>query len=173
MDENSVSYYLQKHKKFFVEKGKNFRGDIMLEDYLMLHKSILPEYFEKVIKAKHLLDSGKAADVSQAVKMVGISRSTYYKYKDYVLEPAEMAGERKAVLSVLLAHEPGILSALLAVLSEEGGSVLTITQSMPIHNSASVTITLDVSGMDCSMSCLLQRLGEMPGVDKPKLIAIE
>ena len=75
----------------------------MLKDYLIVHKNILPEYYEKVLEARRLLESGKARDVSQAVKEVGISRSTYYKYKEYILEPSEMAGGRKAVLSMLLA----------------------------------------------------------------------
>ena len=71
----------------------------MLENYLIIHKDILPDYYEKVIEARRLVESGKVKDVSQAVKQVGISRSTYYKYKDYILEsldisamPGSMAG---------------------------------------------------------------------------------
>ena len=108
----------------------------MLENYLIIHKSILPEYYSKVLEVRHLMESGKVRDVSQAVKDVGISRSTYYKYKDYILEPSEMAGGRKAVLSMMLAHAPGVLSALLSRISDAGASVLTITQSLPIHNRA-------------------------------------
>lgn len=89
----------------------------MLENYLIIHKSILPEYYEKVLAVRHLMESGRVRDVSQAVKEIGISRSTYYKYKDYILEPSEMAGGRKAVLSMMLAHEPGVLSALLSCIS--------------------------------------------------------
>ena len=99
----------------------------MLENYLLIHKSILPEYYEKVLEARRLIEDGKANEVSQAVKMVGISRSTYYKYKDFILEPSEMTVGHKAVLSMMLTHEPGILSTVLKQLSEAGGSVLTIT----------------------------------------------
>ena len=115
----------------------------MLDNYLIIHKSILPEYYEKVVAARRLLEEGRVREISQAVKEVGISRSTYYKYKDYILEPSEMAGGRKAVLSLMLSHEPGVLSAVLARISEQGGSVLTITQSLPIRGKASVTITLE------------------------------
>ena len=48
--------------------------------YLVVDKSILPGYYEKVEEARKLLESGKVKDVSQAAKQVGISRSTYYKY---------------------------------------------------------------------------------------------
>ena len=67
----------------------------MLEHYLMVHKSILPEYYEKVLFARHLMESGKVREVSQAVRQAGISRSTYYKYKDYIFEPSDMSGSRK------------------------------------------------------------------------------
>ncbi len=145
----------------------------MLDNYLIVHKSVLPDYFEKVVEARRLIENGRAPDVSSAVKMAGISRSTYYKYKDYVLEPSAMSEGRKAVLSVMLAHEPGVLSALLAKVSEAGCSVLTITQSLPIHNRAGVTISLDISGMPGTIDGLLADLSATPGVEKPKLLAIE
>ena len=145
----------------------------MLENYLIVHKSILPEYYDRVLQARHLLEQGKARDVSQAVKMAGISRSTYYKYKDYLMEPSELAGERKAVISVLLRHEPGVLNALLSRISEAQGSILTITQSLPIHDLASVTISMDISRMTAPMGELLASIAGTPGVENHKLVAIE
>ena len=145
----------------------------MLDNYLIIHKSILPDYYDKVLEVRRLLESGAVREVSQAVKKVGISRSTYYKYKDYILEPSEMATGRKAVLSVMLSHEPGILSSVLAHISDQGGSVLTITQSLPIHGKASVTVTLDISGMPGPMTQLMSALESSPGVEHPRLVAVE
>ena len=145
----------------------------MLENYLIVHKSILPDYFETVLQAKHLLEEGKAKNVMQATKMVGISRSTYYKYKDYILEPISISDGRKAVVSMLLSHETGILSHVLAKISEAGASVLTITQSLPVHGKASVTITLDISAVPDGISALLKSIDECPGVENTKLIAID
>lgn len=145
----------------------------MLDDYLIVHKNILPDYFEKVIEARKMLESGKAKDVSQAVKCVGISRSTYYKYKDWILEPSEMNDGRMAVISVMLSHEPGVLSALLGKISDVGGSVVTITQSMPIHKMAQVTVTLDVSNIPGTIEELMVDIAGISGVEKPKLLAVE
>ncbi|MBQ6711102.1 MAG: ACT domain-containing protein [Clostridia bacterium] len=144
-----------------------------MDNYLIIHKSILPDYYDKVLEVRRLLESGAVREVSQAVKKVGISRSTYYKYKDYILEPSEMATGRKAVLSVMLSHEPGILSSVLAHISDQGGSVLTITQSLPIHGKASVTVTLDISGMPGPMTQLMSALESSPGVEHPRLVAVE
>ena len=134
----------------------------MLENYLIIHKDILPDYYEKVIEARRLVESGKVKDVSQAVKQVGISRSTYYKYKDYILEPIDIGSGRKAVLS-----------ALLSKISSAGGSVLTITQSLPIHGKASVTLSLDISAMPGSMAGLIESLGSTPGAEQVRLLAVE
>ena len=153
---------------------RNRKGSAdMLENYLIVHKSIVPDYFEKVLAARHMLETGKAKDVSQAVKLVGISRSTYYKYKDFIMEPSELSGGRKAVISVLLDHEPGVLSALLARISEVEGSILTITQSLPIHDHASVTISMDISNMTATIPELIDSMANTPGVENPKLVAIE
>ena len=81
----------------------------MLSNYLIVHKSILPEYYEKVLACRRLMESGKFKEVSQAVKQVGISRSTYYKYKDYIFEPSDLNSSRKAVFSMMLDHAPGLL----------------------------------------------------------------
>ena len=145
----------------------------MLENYLIIHKNILPEYYSLVLEARRLMETGKAKDVSQAVKAVGISRSTYYKYKDYILEPMNIETGRKAVLSFILAHEPGVLGAVLNRISTSGGSVLTITQSLPIRGKASVTISLDISAMSDSVAVLMEKLGNTPGVESSKLVAVE
>ena len=145
----------------------------MLNNYLIVHKSILPDYYEKVLEARKLMESGKVKEVSQAVKQVGISRSTYYKYKDYLFEPSEIAGGRRAVLSMMLDHTPGVLSALLRCISEAGASVLTITQSLPIHDMASVTLSLDLSGMTLTVAALIEAITATPGVDNVRLLAVE
>ena len=44
--------------------------------YLIVDKSILPDYFEKVIEVRNILRDGKYQNVSDSVKEVGISRST-------------------------------------------------------------------------------------------------
>ena len=145
----------------------------MLSNYLIVHKSILPEYYEKVLACRRLMESGKCREVSQAVKQVGISRSTYYKYKDYIFEPSDLSSSRKAVFSMMLDHAPGVLSSLLSRISEVGASVLTISQSPPIHNKASVTISIDITDVTESADQLSSRLSEIPGLDNLRLLAIE
>ena len=145
----------------------------MLDNYLIIHKSVLPDYYEKVLDARRLLESGQVREVSEAVRRVGISRSTYYKYKDYVFEPSDIAGSRKAVLELMLDHQPGVLSAVLSRLFGAGASILTITQSLPVLGKASVTLSIDISAMSGAIDTLTRSLETVGGVESVRLLAIE
>lgn len=145
----------------------------MKGDFLIVHKKILPVYYDKVLDARRLLESGAVRDVSAAVRQVGISRSTYYKYKDYIFSPDNGDTGRKAVISMMLSHEIGVLSTALNKLSELGASVLTISQSMPIHDIASVVLTIDTCKMENGIEAAILKLSEIPGVENVTLVSIE
>jgi len=145
----------------------------MLDHYLIVDKRILPDYYEKVVEARAMLNDGTVKEVSEAVRRVGISRSTYYKYKDYIFAPGDDTACRKAILSLILSHEMGVLSTVLNKLAALGANILTITQSLPIHARASVIISLDTTHMTASVEELLDILSKLGGVYGTKLIAIE
>lgn len=141
--------------------------------YLLVDKEILPSYYEKVIEARSLLSSGKVKDVSEAAKLVGISRSTYYKYKDYVFATNSDINGRKAIISFTLAHKPGILSEVLSILSLNGANILTITQNLPVNSKAHVVMTIDVTALKQDLTPLLKELNNINGVSGTKLISVE
>lgn len=142
-------------------------------EFLIVNKKILPPYFEKVLETRKLLETGAVSDVSAAVKITGISRSTYYKYKDYIFTPDFGDNLRKAVLSMLLSHEIGMLNKVLSTLADMSASVLSISQSLPIHNSASIVITLDIGKLNVSLENLVSHISEIPGVEKASLVLVE
>ena len=74
---------------------------------------------------------------------------------------------------MMLDHTPGVLSSLLRVISEANASVLTITQSLPIHDMASVTLSLELGAMTRSMAELITAIEAVPGVDNIRLLAME
>lgn len=145
----------------------------MKSKYLLVDKEILPECYLKVMEAKELLLSGKAKDITEASKIIGIARSTYYKYKDYVFAPNSDTECRKAVISFTLYHKSGILSIVLNELSEKGVNILTITQNLPVNQRANVVISMDVSHVEGDISVLLDAIGAIDGVSSTKLLAIE
>ena len=145
----------------------------MENKYLIIDKAILPTYYEKVIEARSMVENGRAKDVSDAVRKVGISRSTYYKYKDYVFAPNHDAIGRKAVIAFNLTHRAGALSEVLSVLSENGANILTITQNLPINGKAHVLLSFDTASLSREIDLLLSQISAIKGVTGTKLIAIE
>lgn len=145
----------------------------MNSKYLLVDKKILPSYYDKVIEARTLLQSGKIRDVSEAVKAVGISRSTYYKYKDYIFSTNVDTDGRKAIISFTLSHKPGILSEVLGKLSNYGANILTITQNLPINSRAHVVLTLDISCLSIEIDALVREINAIDKVSGSKLISIE
>ena len=117
----------------------------MKRHFLMVDAAVLPEVFLKVLKAKELLASGEARNISAATRAVGLSRSAFYKYKDCVLD-AENSREVVTIQAMLL-DETGALQALLAGISDAGASIVTINQSAPENGTAVVSVTLRTDGM--------------------------
>jgi len=145
----------------------------MLKKYLIVSKKILPDVYEKVIDARNLINNGNVKGISEAVKKVGISRSTYYKYKDYVFSPSENSIGRKAVITAMLRHEKGVLSNVLNYLSSVNANILTINQSIPINGKASVSVSLDISDISQSIDDIIIDMKKINGVSTIKLLSIE
>ncbi|WP_123054242.1 ACT domain-containing protein [Clostridium sp. JN-1] len=141
--------------------------------YLIIDTRILPQVFTKVIKLKELLRIGEVKDISDGVKKVGISRSTYYKYKDFVFTLSEGVTGHKVTLGLMLAHEAGTLSKILDKIALRRGSILTINQDIPINKAASVTITFDASKLNTEINDLVDELSSIKNVVKVDLIAVE
>lgn len=142
----------------------------MNDDYYVIHKKVLPDYFEKVIKIKELINKG--LNVSDACKEVKLARSTFYKYKDYVNRPTEKVGKH-VILSLKLVDEPGALSDILNEIASKKANVLAINQEVPIHNIAFVTITIAIRDLDTSIQNFVNELREGKNVIDAMLVAVE
>ena len=145
----------------------------MLNDYLIVEKSALPDYFIKVVEARRLLESGVHAQVIDAVNAAGISRSTYYKYKDKILEPSQLTVGRKASLMLQLNHRAGMLSKVINTLSDCNANILTITQSLPIRGKASIMLSIDLSQLSRGIDDMVDELSGIDGVEQVRLLALE
>ena len=124
-----------------------FQGDIehktVSEDrmadkttYFVLKEKAVPEVLLKVVEAKRLLDSGKCASVQEAVDATGISRSSFYKYKDDIFPFHDNSKGRTITMVIQLDDEPGLLSLVLKTEAEYRATILTIHQSIPVHGIA-------------------------------------
>ena len=141
--------------------------------YFIVDKALLPSYCEKVSLAKELLEEGRAADVSEAVKMVGISRSTFYKYRDMISDISTVSMGRHAIISMMMSHSVGTLSTVLNIISRYGYSVWTITQNPPVDSRANVVITLELGEDAGSLDSMLRDITEAPGLSRVQLLGMD
>ena len=144
-----------------------------MSKYYVVSGDILPDVLEQVMQARILLQSGKAKRISEAVKMVGISRGTYYKYKDAVFSFKAEQSNRKAIISMILRNEKGTLSKVLSLVSVKQVNVLAINQTIPINGIANVALTLDISDLEIGIQSLVSLIEAMPMVEKADLVAVE
>ena len=136
---------------------------------LLVDSSVLPDVFLKVVKAKELLAKNIAKNSSNACEMVGLSRSTFYRYKDCV-ELFDKERDKTFTLHLSLDDKPGVLAAVLDVLRNAGANVLTINQNMPVSSVAPVCISLRDNSMSQEIFSAMDLLRGLDGVIDAKLV---
>ena len=139
--------------------------------YYLVEASVLPEIFAKVIEAKELLETGQVRTVADAVACVDISRSAFYKYKDFVSPFQDMSRGHLVTFNLELLDRLGVLSSVLAIFAENGANILTINQSIPTNGCAAVTISAETSDMRESLEELIASAAETAGVVKFEILA--
>lgn len=141
--------------------------------FFVIEQSALPDIYEKVIRAKQLLAKKEAKDILEAAKMVNISRSVFYKYRDKVHLLSDTSIGRKASLNIILSHEAGTLSKVLDAFAEAKANILTIYQGVPIHQIATVQVTLDLSDSSSDIKTLIETISKEPYIFRIDLQIVE
>ena len=131
----------------------------------------MPEVFLKVAEAKRLLSTGEASTVNDATKMMGISRSAFYKYRDSVLPFQNMMTGRIITFQFLLHDRKGLLSSLLMIFAEHKANIQTINSIVPTNGSAIVTISAETKELEIPLEQLLQEVSALPGIIKAEVLA--
>lgn len=133
--------------------------------FLLVDTSVAPDVFVRVVRAKQLIAQGKAANSSQAARMAGISRSAFYKYKDYVHRYDEHLQSSIVTLNATLEDEPGVLSNVLTRLYQAGANIITVNQNIPLDGVALVSIAVRPD-TGVSPEQIVSMLGSLEGVVK-------
>lgn len=141
--------------------------------YFVVKKKAVPEVLLKVVEAKKLLESERALTVQDATDRVGISRSSFYKYKDDIFPFHDTAAGRTITLTFQMDDEPGLLSDVLKIIATFGANILTIHQSIPINGVASLTISVQVLPTTADVSLMVDEMEKQKGVHYVKIIAKE
>ena len=95
--------------------------------YYVLKKKAVPEVLLKVVEAKRLIETGKAMSVQEAADITGISRSSFYKYKDDIFPFHDDARGKTITFVLQMDDETGLLSGVLKLIAEFNANILTIS----------------------------------------------
>ena len=133
----------------------------------------VPEVLLKVVEAKKLLDAEKVLTVQEATDQVGISRSSFYKYKDDIFPFHENAKGRTITMMMQMDDEPGALSEVLGKVAEYNANILTIHQSVPINGIASLTMSIEVLPTTKDLSEMMEQMESQKEIHYVKILARE
>jgi len=142
-------------------------------EYFVLSKKAVPEVLLRVVEAKRLLETGRAASVQEATEMVEISRSSFYKYKEDIFPFHDNAKGQTITAVIGLDDEPGLLSDLLKTVAEFHANILTIHQSIPINGVATLTISIEVLDETGDVTEMMDIISKQQGVHSVKVLARE
>ena len=142
-------------------------------EYYVLRKKAVPEVLLNVVEAKRLLETHKVSTIQDAVEQVGISRSSFYKYKDDIFPFHESNRGKTINIMMQLDDEPGLLSEVLDCIAKCRANILTIHQSIPIGGIAAITIGMEILPDTKDVNDILSAIGRKRGVSSLKILGRE
>ena len=141
--------------------------------YYVLNKKAVPEVLLKVVEVKHLLATRKGMTIGEAAEAAGISRSSFYKYKDDIFPFHDNAKGKTITFMIQMDDEPGLLSDVLHIVADYQANILTIHQSIPINGIASLTLSVEILPNTGDLSSMVEAIEKLEGIQYLKILARE
>lgn len=142
-------------------------------EYYVVKERAIPEVLLKVVEANRLIETMKVASVQEAVDQVGISRSSYYKYKDDIFPFHDTTQGTILTLSCQMDDQPGLLSDVLNVIANYEANILTIHQTIPINGIASLSLSVQILDRTGDVALMVKDMESCEGVHSVKVLARE
>ena len=139
--------------------------------FYMVKKKALPEILLKVAEANALLNRARA--IKEAIDAVGISRSSYYKYKDDIFPIHEKIQGKTITFVMEMEDRPGLLSSILKVVADCKANILSIHQSIPVNHIALITLSVMILPITDDVAELFDRIENADGINNLKIVSEE
>lgn len=138
--------------------------------YYLIEASAVPKVYKKIIETKELLARDTGLSIAEAVSRVGLSRSTFYKYKDSIARFRDVDTKKPVTIHAKLVDKKGVLSGLLQLMSELGASIITINQSIPTDGVALLTLSISTENLCVSVEELVAMAKDADGVNSLEIL---
>lgn len=143
------------------------------DKYFVVKQKAVPDVLLKVVEAKKLLDSEKVMTVQEATDRAGISRSSFYKYKEDIFQFYDNTKGKTVTFVVQMDDEQGLLSDILHVVAVYKANILTIHQSIPVNGVATLTLSVEVQPNTGNISQMVDEIEALKGIHYVKILARE
>ena len=140
--------------------------------YYVAKQKALPEVLHKVAQVNKIIET-KRVSVAEATESVGISRSSYYKYKDDIFPFRDNVKGKTITFVLSMDDEPGILSVVLKKIAEFKANLLTIHQTIPVNGVASLTLSVDILPSTGDSAKMIEEIEQLSGVRYLKILSRE
>lgn len=140
--------------------------------YYIIKEKAVPDVLLRVIEAKRLMET-RNLTVQEATEQAGISRSSFYKYKNDILPFHDNAKGKTITLLIQMDDEPGILSDVLKIIALYHGNILTIHQAIPLNGVASLTISVEIDEQGGDASEMVAEIEGRQGIHYLKILGQE
>ena len=146
----------------------------MTEDskYYVVKQKALPEVLLKVAQVNKIIET-KRMSIAEATESVGISRSSYYKYKDDIFPFRDNVKGKTITFVLSMDDEPGILSVVLKTIAEYKANLLTIHQTIPVNGVASLTLSVDILPTTGDSAKMIEQIEQLSGGRYLKILSRE
>lgn len=141
--------------------------------YYVVKDKALPEVLQKVVETKWLLETNKFMTVQEAAGRVGLSRSSFYKYKDDIAPFEDNTKGKTVTLVTQMSDVQGLLSDLLHVVATYRANILTIHQTIPVNGMATVTLSVEVGEKTGNMTGMVNDIEQLPGIHDVRILGVE
>ena len=142
-------------------------------DYFVVRTKALPTVLKKVVEVKSILESEKGVSIAEATEKAGISRSSFYKYKEDIFPFYDSSKGKTVTLVMQMRDELGFLSKICSRISEYRANILTIHQSIPVNSIATLTVSIEVREDTSDVNAMIQDIESWPNIQYVKIIAQE
>ena len=141
--------------------------------FYLIREDVLPESVIKTLKVKDALKNNSNLSIYDAVKQFNLSRSAFYKYRETIFPVDEKILDQREFTLILYVNDiVGMLAQVLNAISQLKLSVLTIHQSVPIEDKATITLSLNARNSNLSIDEVIESLREINHVTKVDLISM-
>lgn len=140
--------------------------------YYVVKQKALPEVLLKVAETNRIIETENIS-VADATEKVGISRSSYYKYKDDIFPFYAGKKGRNITFVIEVDDQPGVMASILNIFALYKANILTIHQSIPINGKGLLTVSVDIEDSETDVSAMIQDVEKIEDVSYVKVIAME